>query len=228
MVNAVLVTKVNYNVRAAIAPIAQLTLQPYVLVVNSSVPAATLREFIAYAKNKKGALNYGSTGTGSTTHLGMELLKSMTGLDMQHIPYKGGGQVLGDMLGGRLDIMFSSPISTSKQVQAGKLRFLGVGSTKRSKLLPDVPTLAESGLPGFELVGWYGLIAPAGTPAAIISALNRESVQIMNSPDMGAKLAGDGAEAPDPHSPADFSRTIENEINVWAKIIKAANINFDK
>jgi tripartite-type tricarboxylate transporter receptor subunit TctC len=147
---------------------------------------------------------------------------------MQHIPYKGGGQVLGDMLGGRLDIMFSSPISTSKQVQAGKLRFLGVGSAKRSRLLPDVPTLAESGLPGFELIGWYGLIAPAGTPAAIVAALNRESVQIMNSRDMETKLAASGAEAPDPHSPAEFSRTIENEINVWGKVIKAANIDLDK
>ena len=172
-------------------------------------------------------MNYGSSGIGGTTHLGMELLKSLSGIDMQHIPYKGGGQVLTDLLGGQIQIMFSSPISVSTHVKSGKLKLLGVGSVKRSKLLPDVPTVAEAGLPGFELTGWYGLIAPAGTPAPILAALNRESVQIMNSPDMQSKLAADGTEAPDPHTPAEFARIISNEIDLWAKVIKSANLTFE-
>jgi len=227
MVNAILVTKVPYNVRAAIAPIAQLTLQPYVLAVHQAVPAATLKEFIAYAKSKKGTLNYGSTGSGSTTHLGMELLKSLAGMEMQHIPYKGGGQVLTDIVAGRIEVMFSSPITASTQVKAGKLRLLGIGSARRSKLLPDIPTVAESGLPGFELTGWYGLIAPVGTPAAIVTALNRETVQIMNSPDIQAKLAADGSEAPDPHTPAEFAKIISSEIDIWEKVIRTSNIKLD-
>jgi tripartite-type tricarboxylate transporter receptor subunit TctC len=227
MVNAILVTKVPYNVRAAIAPIAQLTLQPYVLTVHQAVPAASLKEFIAYAKSKKGTLNYGSTGSGSTTHLGMELLKSLAGMEMQHIPYKGGGQVLTDIVAGRIEVMFSSPITASTQVKAGKLRLLAIGSARRSKLLPDIPTVAESGLPGFELTGWYGLIAPVGTPAAIVTALNREAVQIMNSPDIQAKLAADGSEAPDPHTPAEFAKIISSEIDIWEKVIRTSNIKLD-
>ncbi len=227
MVNAILVTKVPYNVRASIAPIAQLTLQPYVLAVHQAVPAATLKEFITYAKSKKGTLNYGSTGSGSTTHLGMELLKSLAGMEMQHIPYKGGGQVLTDIVAGRIEVMFSSPITASAQVKAGKLRLLGIGSAKRSKLLPDIPTIAESGLPGFELTGWYGLIAPVGAPAAIVTALNREAVQIMNTPEMQAKLAASGSEAPDPHTPAEFAKIISSEIDIWEKVIRTSNIKLD-
>jgi tripartite-type tricarboxylate transporter receptor subunit TctC len=225
--NAALVTKVPYNIRTAFAPIAQLNLQPYVLVVNAKVPASSVKELVAYAKSKNGALNYGSSGTGTASHLGMELLKSLAGVSMEHIPYKGSGQAYVDLLGGRIELMFSSAISAMPQVKAGKVKAIGAGSLKRSKLMADIPAIAES-LPGFELVGWYGLIATGGTPAAIVNALNRESVQVMNSPDMEAKLAADGAEPAEPHTPADFAKAINAEIDRWAKVIKAANLKFEK
>ena len=225
--NAALVTKVPYNIRTAFAPIAQLNQQPYVLVANNGVPVATVKEFIAYAASKKGALNYGSSGTGTASHLGMELFKNMAGVDMQHIPYKGSGQAYVDLLGGRIQLMFSSAISAMPQAKSGKVRALGAGSVKRSRMLSDVPTISESGLPGFELVGWYGLIGTGGMPAAVVAALNRESVQIMNSPDMQSKLAADGAEAAEPQTPAQFAKAINDEIDRWDKVIKAANLKFD-
>ena len=225
--NAALVTKVPYNIRTAFAPIAQLNQQPYVLVVNNAVPAATVKELIAHARSTKGGLNYGSSGTGTASHLGMELFKSMAGVEMQHIPYKGSGQAYVDLLGGRIQLMFSSAISAMPQAKTGKVRALGAGSLKRSRLLADVPTISESGLPGFELIGWYGLIGTGGMPAAIVAALNKESVQIMNAADMQAKLAADGAEAAEPQTPAQFAKAINDEIDRWDKVIKTSKLKFE-
>jgi tripartite-type tricarboxylate transporter receptor subunit TctC len=225
--NAALVTKVAYNIRTAFAAIAQLNQQPYVLVANNAVPAASVKEFIAYAASRKGAVNYGSSGTGTASHLGMELFKSMAKVDMQHIPYKGSGQAYVDLLGGRIQLLFSSAISAMPQAKTGKVRALGQGSVKRSKLLSDIPTISESGLPGFELVGWYGLIGTGGMPAPVVAALNKESVQIMNSPDMQSKLAADGAEAAEPHTPAQFTKAINDEIDRWDKLIKTSNLKFE-
>jgi tripartite-type tricarboxylate transporter receptor subunit TctC len=225
--NAALVTKVSYNIRTALAPIAMLNQQPYVLMVGSAVPARNLKELIAYAKSKNGALNYGSSGTGTASHLGMELLKNMAGVDMQHIPYKGSSQGYVDLHGGRIQLLFSGALSAMPQAKAGKARAMGAGSLKRTRLLPDVPTINESGLPGFELIGWHGLIGTGGMPTPIIAALNKESVQIMNSADMQAKLAADGAEAAEPQTPAQFAKAINDEIDRWARVIKASNLTFE-
>ncbi len=225
--NAALVTKVTYNIRTALAPIAQLNEQPYVLMVNNAVPARNVKELIAYVKAQKGGINYGSSGTGSASHLGMELFKNMAGVEMQHIPYKGSGQAYVDLLGGRIQALFSSALSAMPQAKSGKARAIGAGSLKRSKLLADVPTINESGMSGFELIGWYGLIGTGGMPAPVIVALNKESVQIMNSADMQAKLAADGAEASEPKSPAQFAKAINDEIDRWDKVIKTSKLTFE-
>ncbi len=225
--NAALVTKVPYDIRTAFAPIAQLTSQPYVLVLNKDVPASSVRELIAYARTRTGGLSYGTSGAGTASHLGMELLKSMAGVDMVQINYKGAGQAFVDLLGGQVQLMFSSAISATPMAKAGKVKAVGVGSLKRSRLLADLPTISESGLPGFELTGWYGLIGTGGSPAPIVQALNRESSRIMNSPEMQAKLAADGAEAPEPRTPAQFGAAINEEIDKWARVIKTANLKFD-
>jgi len=225
--NAALVTKVPYDIRTAFAPIAQLTSQPYVLVVNNNVPAGSMKELIAHARSVSGGLSYGTSGSGTASHLGMELLKSMTKLNMVQINYKGSGQAFVDLLGGQIQLMFSSAISAMPMTRAGKVKAIGVGSPKRSKMLPDLPTLAESGLPGFDLTGWYGLIGTGGMPAPVVLALNRESALIMHSPDMQSRLAADGAEAPEPITPAQFGIAINEEIEKWDKVIKSANLKFD-
>lgn len=224
--NAALVTKVPYDVRTAFAPILQLTAQPYVLTMNASLPVTSVKGLITYANSKPAGLNYGTSGTGTASHLGMELLKSMAKINMVQINYKGSGQALVDLIGGQIQLIFSSAISAMPLAKAGKVKALAVGSLYRSKLLPDIPTVSESGLPGFELTGWYGLITSAGTPSAIVLALNQEVGRLMNAGDMKEKLAADGAEPAEFNSPAQFKVAIGKEIDKWAKVIKAEGLKF--
>jgi tripartite-type tricarboxylate transporter receptor subunit TctC len=195
----------------------------YVLVVSPSVPAKSVSEFIALAKSRPGQLNYASTGHGNATHLAGELFKVLAGIDMVAINYKGGGPALTDVIGGHVSAFFSGVSSGSPHVRAGKLRALGVTTIKRSTALPDVPTIAEAGVPGFEVDGWYGLLAPAATPPAIITRLNRDLTQVLSSPDMKERLLAAGVEAR-ASTPAEFHNLIARDIARWADVVKKAKI----
>ena len=221
--NATLVTKVPFDVRTAYAPITQMTAQPYVLVAHPALPASSVKELIAYARGRPGTLNYASSGTGSSAHLGMELFKHLAKVDMLHVPYKGSGQAMIDLVAGQVQLLLASAISAMPQVKSGKLKALAVTSAKRSRALPDLPTIAEAGLPGFEVTGWYGLVAPARTPAAIVQKINGDVGQILAAPDVQQKLAGDGSEAA-PGTPAQFTRTIAREIEKWTKLVQSSGI----
>jgi tripartite-type tricarboxylate transporter receptor subunit TctC len=164
VLNAALVNKTAVDQRVAFVPIVQLTTQPYLLAIPSSVPSQSVAEFVALAKAKPGALNYASAGNGSMSHLGGELFNSLAGVNLAHIPYKGTGPALTDLLGGQVQMLFAGGISVTPQIKSGRLRVLGQSALTRTRLLPNIPTIAESGLPGFELNGWYGWLAPTGTP----------------------------------------------------------------
>jgi tripartite-type tricarboxylate transporter receptor subunit TctC len=224
-VSAALLTKVPYNVREAFSPISLIAVQPYVLVTSRTIAASSIKELIAYAKAQKGAVNYGSSGQGSSAHLGMELFKYMAGVEMTHVPYKGIGPAFIDLSSGQVQILFASAVSASTAARGGKVRLLAVGGSRRAEGLPDLPTIHESGLPGFELTGWFGVVGPAGLPKHVVAVLNREIVGILNSPDVRAKLANDGSEAA-PTSPDEFKKALLRELATWEKLIKQANLKF--
>jgi len=225
VVNAALVAKTSYDVRKAFAPIAQFSSQPYVLAVSTALPVNSVKEFLAYAKARPGQLNYASSGTGSAAHIGMEQLKYLEDLSLVHVPYKGIGPGVLDMIGGRIQVLFGSVLATMSHAKGGKIKALAVGSPKRSALLPDIPTIAET-VPGFEMVGWYGLLAPTGTPAPIINAVNRDINQILATPEVVQKLAADGADAPQA-TPQQFQETINREIDKIAKLMKDAGLKLE-
>ncbi|UCF75913.1 MAG: tripartite tricarboxylate transporter substrate binding protein [Betaproteobacteria bacterium] len=222
-VNPSLRRKLPYDSLRDFAPIGLVASGPYVMVVHPSVPAKTVGEFIAWVRSRPGQVNYASTGTGSPPHLAAELFKVAAALDMQHIPYKGGGAVLPDLLGGRVSLFFGSVSTLKPQVQAGKLRGIAVTTTKRSPAMPELPTFIESGVKGYEVTGWYGLLAPGKTPPAILDRLNRELQQVLNDADARKRLARRGLEAA-PGTAADFSALIRSEIPKWAKVMQAAGV----
>ena len=217
VLNAALVNKTAVDQRVAFVPIVQLTTQPYLLAIPSSVPSQSVAEFVALAKAKPGALNYASAGNGSMSHLGGELFNSLAGVNLAHIPYKGTGPALTDLLGGQVQMLFAGGISVKPQIKSGRLRVLGQSALTRTRLLPNIPTIAESGLPGFELNGWYGWLAPTGTPPAIVQALNREVQQILRAPEMLEKFAGDGSE-PAPGSAEQLRELFNRDIDKWTKL----------
>jgi len=223
LTNAALVTRVPYDIQATFAPITQMTSQPYVLLAHPSLPVKSVKELIALAKSKPGALNYGSSGTGSSAHLGMELFKDVAKVDMVHVPYKGAGQAMIDLMSGQVQLLLASAISAMPQVKARRLKALGVTSSKRSGLLPDLPAIAEAGLTGYSVVGWYGLVAPAHTPPAIVQHINHQIAQILGSPDIREKLAADGIESA-PSTPTQFRETITHEIEKWAKLVASSGM----
>jgi tripartite-type tricarboxylate transporter receptor subunit TctC len=221
--NSVLYKKVSYDPIKDFAPITLAATAPNVLIVNPSVPAKTLEEFIALAKKQPGKLTYGTPGIGTSPHMCMELFKSLAGVDLQHIPYRGTVPALTDVISGQINAMFSTALSAKPQIAAGKVRAFGVSTGKRSGSLPDIPSIAEAGVPGYEAVQWYGFLAPAGTPAAIIKQIHAETMTALNSAEMKAKLANDGAE-PAPTTPEAFAAHIRNELEKWRKVAKAAGI----
>lgn len=223
LTNAALITRVPYDIRKTFAPITQMTSQPYVLLAHPSLPAKSVKELIALAKSSPGALNYGSSGTGSSAHLGMELFKEMAKVEMTHVPYKGAGQAMIDLLSGQVQLLLASAISAMPQVKSGRLKALGVTSPARSSSLPDLPAVAEAGLPGYSVVGWYGLVAPARTSPAIIQYVNQQIGRILGSPEIQEKLAADGIEAA--HStPEQFGETIAHEIEKWTKLVASSGM----
>jgi tripartite-type tricarboxylate transporter receptor subunit TctC len=203
--------------------VTQIARVPYLLVVNKSVPATTVQQFIAYAKANPGKLMYGSAGNGSSNHLAGELFESMSGTDMLHVPYKGSAPALIDVIAGHINFMFDAVNTSVQHIKAGEIKPLGIGTLQRSKLMPDVPTIAESGLPGFEAVTWVGVLAPAGTPKEIVERLNREIVKVLHLPEVQERLSGQGAE-PVGSSPQEFDAYVRAEIDKWGEVIRKANI----
>jgi tripartite-type tricarboxylate transporter receptor subunit TctC len=221
--NSVLYKKVPYDPVKDFAPIALAATAPNVLIVNPALPAQTLAEFIALAKKKPGALSYGTPGIGTSPHLSMELLKSMAGIDLQHVPYRGTAAAVTDLIGGQIAVTFANALTAKPQVDAGRVRALAVSGPKRIEALAAVPPVAEAGVPGYEAMQWYGLVAPAGTPAPVIARLNAEAVKALQSDEMREKLALDGAQ-PVGSSPAEFAALIRSELDKWTRVARTAGI----
>ena len=222
-INASLLPKIPYDALNDFTPITLINTTPLVMVVNPGVPAKNVKELIALAKAKPGKLNFGSSGTGGSNHLAGELFDAMAGVKMVHIPYKGNAGALTDIVGGHLDVVYNGITSAVALIRGGKLRALAVTSLQRSSALPDVPTLDESGLKGFEAVAWNGLTAPAKTPRDIVMKINADVIKIVSSPELRERLKADGSD-PVGNSPEQYSTFLRNEIAKWAKVIKFANV----
>jgi tripartite-type tricarboxylate transporter receptor subunit TctC len=220
--NATLYAKLNFNFIRDIAPVAPLSREPNVMVVNPSVPARSVPEFIAYAKNNPGKINMASSGIGTTQHMAGELFKVMAGVDLVHVPYRGGALALTDLIGGQVHVMFAFVSSSIEHVKAAKLRALAVTTTTPLPALPGVPVVADF-VPGYEASGWTGMGAPKNTPAEIINRLNREINAAFADPKIGARFTDLGNIA-FPGSPADFGKHIAEQTEKWSKVIRAANI----
>jgi tripartite-type tricarboxylate transporter receptor subunit TctC len=199
---------------------------PMVVAVHSSVPAGNLKELIAYAKANPGKLNFGSGSTGSAGHLAGELFKTMAGVDMAHVPYKGAAPAMNDLIGGQIQLMFDNLASSLAQVRAGKVRALAVTTAKRSALAPDIPTIAESGLPGFDINTWFGIFVPAGTPREIVDRLHAEFTAALAAPDLRDKMLNLGAE-PVASRPEDFARYIRSEAEKYSRVVKSSGARAD-
>jgi tripartite-type tricarboxylate transporter receptor subunit TctC len=220
--------KIPYDPLKDFAPITALVSATQALVANPSLPAKTVKDIVALAKAKPGELTYGSFGIGSTGHLNMEVLQAMTGVRFSHIPYNGAGPAMNDVIGGHISFMFAALSIVKGNVQAGKLRMIGVGSEQRSREFPEVPTISESGVPGFEAKSWFGLVAPAGTPADIIKKINKDVAKVISDPAFAEKyLAAQGLE-PIVGSPEQFASYIRAETVKWGKVVKDANIKITK
>ncbi len=223
-----LTPKLPYNVFTDLAPITLVVINPQILVVHPSLPVRNVNDLIKLAKSKPGQINYGSVGPGSPQHMGMELLKSMAGVNLVHIPYKGTAPAMTELMAGQISVMFNSMPSVLPQIAAGRLRGIAVGSAKRSPAAPDIPTVAESSpsLKGFQYVTWYALLAPAATPKDVIAKINAESVKILSQPEMVQRLSSQGAE-PAPGTPEELGKFMRDEFEDWKKVIKAANIKLE-
>jgi len=204
------------------APITFVASNVNVVVVNPVVPAHDIQELIAYARANPGKLAFGSAGTGTSQHLAGELFKQLTGVEMTHVPYKGAGPAVSDLIGGQIPLMFADISAVLAHIQAGKLRALGVTSRTRTPLL-DVPTVIEQGVPGFEVTAWFGLLAPAGTPREVVMQLNQSAARALRTPATAARLQALGL-TPAPGTPEDFAELIRAELARWTKIVRAANI----
>jgi tripartite-type tricarboxylate transporter receptor subunit TctC len=218
--------KLPYDVERDLVPIALVGVVPQVLVVHPSLPAKNMREFIALAKKRPGQINYGSGGVGSTGHLAGELLQSSAGIQLVHVPYKGAGPAAVDVTAGQIQGLFTSAVNALQHARTGRVRMVGVTTAKRAAAIPEVPTFAESGVPGYELMTWYGVLAPAGTPRAVVDRVNQEVAAVIKLPDVQSRLVADGVE-PAGSSPEEFAAMIKRELARIAKIIKTANIQVD-
>ena len=223
VINPTVQARLPYDTLKDFQPITQIAFQPYVLVLNPGVPARDVKEFVALSKAKPNAVSFGSTGTGSGAHLAGELFKLTTGAQMTHIPYKGMGPALIDLLGAQTQAVFGTILPTLPHVKSGKLRALGVTSVRRSSAGPDLPTIAESGAPGYSATSWTALYTPAGAPPEIVRKIGREAVRSIQAGDMREKLAADGAE-PGGGTPEELAAYLRQEIAKWRKVIRSANI----
>jgi len=221
--------RLTYNALKDFSPLTIAVGYINILVVNPSVPAKSVGELVAYAKANPGKVNFGSAGNGSSNHLSGELLKSLTGAPMQHIPYKGSGPALTDVMGGQLTFMFDSPVTVLPQVRGGKIRALAVTTVKRSAHAPEIPTMDESGMPGYSEAGsdlWYGIVGPAGIPRPIVDRLNTEIIRALRSPEMVERLKVQYLDAW-PTTPEEFQKIIESDNAKWSKIVRASGARID-
>ena len=225
-INASLFSKLPYDPLKDFAPVVLSASVPLILVTHPTLPVKSVKEFIALMKAKPGQFNYASAGPGSPQHLTAELFKFMAKVEMTHIPYKGSGPAITDLVGGQIPFAFESMIPVLPHVKSGRLRALAVSSVQRSPVMPDVPTVAESGVPGFESIAWYGVVAPAGTPKEIIAKLNAEMVRIANLPDIKQRLIEMGS-PPVAGTPEQFGNLIKSEIPKWGKVVKQAHVSLD-
>jgi tripartite-type tricarboxylate transporter receptor subunit TctC len=215
--------KLTYDPIKDFAPVGLLAKGANVLVVHPSLPVNSVKDLVALAKQKPGDLQYASAGIGSFQHLGGELFKLMAGVDILHVPFKGGGPAMVDIVGGHTKVMFSSMVQTVPQIKSGKLRALGTGALERSPALPDVPTIAEAGVADYEAVNWWGVVAPTGTSPAIVDKVNREIEAVQQSPDVQKQFANEGA-TPVSMKPANFGAFMVSEMNKWEKVVKQGGI----
>ena len=225
-INPTLYASIPYDPVKDFQPVTQLASTPNVLIVNNSVPAANVRDFIAYAKAHPGKLNFGSGSTGSAGHLAGELFKAMAGVDMTHVPYKGAAPAMQDLIGGQVQVMFDNFASANTQVKAGKVKALAVTTAKRSTLAPELPTIGESGLPGFDINTWFGIFVPAGTPRDVVDRLHAEFTRALALPDIRERLVNLGAE-PVGNRPEEFAAYIRSEGEKYARVIKASGAKAD-
>ena len=226
-VNAMLVKPPPYEFPRDFAAIGQATTAPYIVVVHPSLPVKSVKELIALAKARPGQLNFGSGGTGNSTHLTGEYFKHLTQTNIVHVPYKGSGPAVVDLLGGHIQLMFANLVAVLPNVKSGKLRGLATTGAVRPRALPEIPTVVEAGVPGYVMTSWFGLLAPARTPPEAITKLNGVLVKVMQERDMAEKVAADGAE-PAPSRPDEFARLIAAELKVWGQVIRIANVQPDR
>lgn len=224
--NAHLFRSLPFDPIRGFAPVSLLTSAPYVLIADPALPLRSLGDLIAAAKARPGALSYGSAGNGTAGHLAMEMIKTQAGIDMVHVPYRGSPAVLTDIMGGRIAVAFDNVLSSAPGIAAGQLRGLAVSGGRRAPALPQVPTIAESGLPGFDVTVWQGALFPAGTDAAIVARLGAELGLAMQAPDLRARLAELGAEAIG-GTPADFARFLDQEMRVWGEAVRQTGARLD-
>lgn len=213
----------RYDTFKDFAPVTRISSAPYVLIVNPSLPAKSVKELIALAKSRPGKINYASGGNGTGTHLSGELFKSLAGINIVHVPYKGASLGMTDVMSGQVQMMFTGIPTALTQVRAGRLRALGVTTASRAQVLPDVPTVSEGGLPGYEVAPWWGLMAPAGTPAAVIRKLHADVAQALKDDALKQQFAAQGAE-PIGETPAQFARVLKAEYDKWGKVVRDAGV----
>ena len=224
--NVSLYSKLPYDPVRDFAAITLLATSPHVLVASSSVPAANVRELVALAKARPGTLTYGSSGSGTVLHLAGELFKTLSGADIIHVPYKGSQPAMTDLLGGRISLMYVDFHPALPHIRSGKLKPLGLTGRRRSPLLPDVPTIAEAGVPGYEIVAWFGLLAPAATPGDVVDRIHQGVVQVLELPDLRSRLTDQGMELVG-STPASFAAYLRSEIVAMAKVVKASGAKAD-
>ena len=226
MLNPLLSSKLPYDALKDFAPVSKVIVLPQLLVTNPQLPVKNLKELIALAKAKPGSLNAGSSGVGTPNHLGIELLKGLAGVNIVHVPYKGGGQAITEVISGQIQMAFSSVPAVLPHIKVGRLNALGVGSARRSAALPNVPTIAESGVPGYEYTAWNGIFVPARTLQAIVTRLNREIVKGLAAPEINQRFVANGGE-PSSSTPDELRRFMIEESARWAKTIKMAGIRIE-
>ena len=218
--------KVSFDLMKDFMPVTLLASAPYVLAAHPSLPVKSVQELIAYAKSNPGRLSYSSSGNGSAPHLAGELFKTRAGIQMTHVPYKGTAPALADTIGGHVQLTFANLVPTQPQVKAGKLRGIAVTGAERVKQLPEVPTIAESGMPGFDVTVWYGIEVPAGTPKPVIALMSRDINHVLRLPDVAERLSREGA-TPMGGTPAEFGALIERELKKWAQAVRVSGAKAD-
>jgi tripartite-type tricarboxylate transporter receptor subunit TctC len=223
VINPLLNSKLPYDPFRDFTPISRTNVNPQALVANPSVPFNTVKDLIAYAKAHPGKLNVASSGVGTPNHLGAEMLKYLAKIDIVHVPYKGGGPAMNDLIGGQVQLQFSSIPTVLGHVRNGRVKMLAIGSARRSPALPDVPTIAEAGVPGYEYTTWYGIFGPRGLPRPVVLQLNGDVVKALAAPEVGQRLMSQGAE-PSASTPEELTRYMRDESARWAKVIKAAGV----